>query len=47
VERSGAVDEGVVLVGDLHLGAHAAQLAEPLEAILEDGLVNVAEARPE
>ena len=36
---------GVVVVGDVDLGAHPAELGQPLEAVLEDRLVDVRGAR--
>ena len=38
--RAGPVIDGVVVVVDLDRGAHRAQLRQPLEAILEDRLVD-------
>jgi hypothetical protein len=34
----------MVLIGDLDLGTHAAKLAQPLQAIFEDRLRDVAQA---
>ena len=38
------VDRGVVAVGDVDPGAHPVELGEPLEAVLEDRLVDVRRA---
>src|SRR5262245_163757 len=45
VEVAGAPDAGVARVDDLGPGAHPVQLLEPLEAVLEDRLVDVGRAR--
>src|SRR5262245_51178889 len=44
VEAAGAPNAGVAGVDDLGPGAHPVQLLEPLEAVLEDRLVDVGRA---
>ena len=45
VQGAPAGDGRVVVVADLHAGAHPAQLLHPLEAVLEDRLVDAAACR--
>src|SRR5450759_2471628 len=44
MELCGAFDDGVVLVCDIYVCAHAAQFAQPFEPVFEDRFMDVADA---